>query len=100
MKYLEVFDKAFLLKKTEILNTDSNFKKNQKYVIKFLFETGLRASELLSIISYDKKTLLLKGKGNKIRQIFHNYETTSKITNLNITTKTLRIWVKNILGVK
>ncbi len=31
-----------------------------------------------------------KGKGNKIREVFHNIETTSKITNFNVSTKTLR----------
>lgn len=98
MKYMNVFKKNYLLNRTQILENDSQELQNKKLVIKFLFETGLRAIELLNIISFDHKTLLVNGKGNKIRQVFHNYQTTSLIHNLKITTKTLRQWVKDILG--
>jgi integrase/recombinase XerD len=91
MKYMRVFRKSYLINRTEINEKDDNIDKNKKMTIRFLFETGLRAIELFNIISYDRKTLVVKGKGNKLRQIFHNYETTSKISNLKITTKTLRL---------
>jgi integrase/recombinase XerD len=79
------------MKKTSVSDNDNLELINKKMLIRMLFETGLRVSELLKIISFNRKTLLLKGKGNKIRQVFHNYETTIKISNLKITTKTIRI---------
>ena len=67
-------------------------------VVRFLFETGLRASELQNIIEIKRETIILKGKGDKIREVFHNNETTILIDGFEFTTKTLRIWVKQVLG--
>ncbi len=92
--YREVFSKNFLLKRTEDL---SNYK---NVVVRFLFETGIRASELQNIVSFNNETLVVKGKGNKIREIFHNINTTKLLEEVNFTTKTLRLWVKDVLGEK
>lgn len=91
-KYMPVFDKKMLLKKT------SDTTSQKQIIIRFLFETGLRASELQNIIDIKKETIVLKGKGDKIREVFHNNETTKLIDNFDFTTKTLRIWVKQVLG--
>ncbi len=92
--YREVFTKAFLMRKTQ----DQTCQKN--VVIRFLFETGIRASELYEIISINKDTIIIKGKGNKLREIFHNNETTKLMESFEFTTKTLRLWVKEVLGNK
>ncbi len=92
--YREVFSKNFLLKRTEDL---SNYK---NVVVRFLFETGIRASELQNIVSFNNETLIVKGKGNKIREIFHNINTTKLLEEVSFTTKTLRLWVKDVLGDK
>ncbi len=92
--YREVFSKNFLLKRTEDL---SNYK---NVVVRFLFETGIRASELQNIVSFNRETLIVKGKGNKIREIFHNINTTTLLKEVDFTTKTLRLWVKDVLGDK
>lgn len=97
-KYMKVFTKQFLLKKTEIKELDCENVSNKKLLIRFLFETGIRAAEINKILTVNKVTLSLVGKGNKIREIFHNYNTTSKINFMNVTTKTIRLWVKEILG--
>lgn len=97
-KYMVVFKKEFLEKKTKINDGDNDELKQKKVTIQFLFETGIRASELYTIQKIDKKTITIIGKGNKIRQVFHNHETTSKLINFTHTTKTLRLWVKEILG--
>ena len=91
-KYMPVFTKSFLMNKTR---DQTNYK---NVIIRFLFETGIRASELKNIISIDENTLLIKGKGSKIREIFHNPETTKLFNGFKLTTKTLRIWVKDVLG--
>lgn len=94
MKYMPVFSKVFLYKKTEDLSIYKNV------IVRFLFETGIRAAEINNIIKINKNTLLLKGKGSKIREIFHNYETTKFFNGFSFSQKTLRIWVKEILGKK
>ncbi|TCG11944.1 tyrosine-type recombinase/integrase [Mycoplasma todarodis] len=90
--YMPVFSKEFLMEKTK----DQSKYKN--VVIRFLFETGIRASELQSIIRIKGDTILLKGKGAKIREIFHNPNTTKFFKGFNFTSKTLRLWVKDVLG--
>ncbi len=90
--YRPVFTKEYLYSKTLDMNNNKNA------VIRFMFETGIRASELKSIIGITHDTITVRGKGSKIREIFHQIETTSKITNWNISSKTLRIWVKKTLG--
>jgi integrase/recombinase XerD len=85
IKYMPVFSKNFLYKKTE----DQSKYKN--IIIRFLYETGIRASEINKIIEINKETLLLKGKGQKIREIFHNYETSKKFNGFEFSQKTLRI---------
>ena len=75
--------------------------KNYKcIVIRLLFETGIRASEIKTIYDIEKNTLKVMGKGKKIREIFHNMETTSLFKGFPMTTKTLRLWVKEVLGKK
>ena len=97
-KYMPVFNKQFLEKKTNITVLDDEKTKKKKTLIKFLFETGIRASELQNIQQINKDTILVKGKGLKIREIFHNHQTTSLLQSFVFTTKTLRLWVKSILG--
>lgn len=91
-KYNVVFTKKYLLRKTENLSDE------KCVIIRFLFETGLRASELKQIIAIKKNTLVVMGKGNKIREVFHNNETTKLFKEFKYSTKTLRLWVKEILG--
>lgn len=91
-KYMPVFTKKYLLRKTEDL---SNYK---NVIIRMLFETGLRASELNNIKEINKKTLLVIGKGNKLREVIHNHETTKLFHGYSYSTKTLRLWVKEVLG--
>ncbi|AOG60384.1 integrase/recombinase XerD [Spiroplasma helicoides] len=98
--YMNVFTKKYLLKKTKLKKGDSETCKYKKNLVKFLFETGIRANELFNIIEIKSKTLKILGKGNKVREIFHNYETTKSIKEFIYTTKTLRLWVKEILGEK
>ncbi len=90
--YRPVFTKDYLNKMTY------NCDQQKCYVVKFLFETGLRANEVSSIISITNETITVKGKGSKIREVFHNIDTTSKIKDFNTSTKTLRKWVKEVLG--
>ncbi|WP_158500006.1 tyrosine-type recombinase/integrase [Spiroplasma sabaudiense] len=96
--YRTVFKKDFLLEKTNINNGDSKKLIQKKMVIKFLFETGIRAEELKNIIKINPRTITVLGKGNKLREIFHCNETTINLNEFTFTTKTLRIWVKEILG--
>lgn len=90
--YRPVFDKEYLYQRTRNCSSD------KCNIIKFMFETGVRANEVSSIISITSETIVIKGKGNKIREIFHNINTTSQIYNFDVSTKTLRKWVKEILG--
>ncbi|MDQ7982886.1 MAG: tyrosine-type recombinase/integrase [Spiroplasma sp.] len=99
-KFMVVFNKKYLLTKTEIKDIDTLEKINKKMLIKFLFETGLRVCELNQIVTFNKKTITVIGKGNKVREIFHNFNTTNKIQFKNVTTKTIRLWTKEILGKK
>ena len=70
----------------------------KELVIRFLFETGIRASEMATVHDISMKTIKVIGKGNKIREIFHNFETTKQINHWKISTKTIRCWVKDVLG--
>lgn len=97
-KFMVVFNKKFLLSRTEIKNIDNTEIINKKMLVRFLFETGLRACELKQIILINKKTITVVGKGNKIREVFHNFETTKSINFKKVTTKTIRLWTKQILG--
>ena len=92
IKYMPIASKQFIMNKTKDLDNYKNI------IVRFLFETGIRASEINNILSIDKKTLLVKGKGSKIREIFHNNETTKLFKGFNYSTKTLRIWVKEVMG--
>ena len=94
IKFMPVFSKSFLMKKT------SDLSKYKNVIIRFLFETGIRANEIYNILEIKKQTLIIKGKGSKIREIFHNPETTKLLKKFNFTTKTLRLWVKEVLGKK
>ncbi len=89
--YRPVFTKEYLYDR-------ASGKSQKELIIKFLFETGLRVSELKSIISITSETITLVGKGNKIREVFHNIETTKLITSFNFSSKTIRNWVKDVLG--
>ena len=96
--YMEVFTKKYLMKKTEVKEEENGSLTEKKLLIRFLFETGIRASELYQIIEINKKTIRILGKGNKIREVFHNWETTKQLRPFDYTTKTLRLWVKEVLG--
>ncbi len=96
--YRNVFTKNFLYKRTEIQEIDTELTIKKKMTIRFLFETGLRASELNSIKEINKNYIVIVGKGNKERSIFYNKETFRLCYPFNNTTKTLRIWVKEVLG--
>lgn len=97
-KYMVTFEEDYLLEKTKINESDNSKEINKKLLIRFLFETGLRSEEVNHIREINKRTIKVKGKGNKIREVFHNYETTKKVNFKGITTKTIRIWTKDILG--
>lgn len=92
MLYRDVITKNRLYKKTENLEDQNNL------IIRFLFETGLRANELNNIIKINKNTIEVLGKGNKVREVFHNFETTKLIDNFEINYKKLNAAVKKTLG--
>lgn len=92
MKFRPVLSKKIIMEITNDLSDYNNV------LIRFLFETGLRISELDQIIEIRPKTLILKGKGNKIREVFHNPQTTKYFQGLNVTTKTFRLKIKEYLG--
>ncbi len=98
--YRDVFTKSFLYKKTEIKDIDSKLTIKKKMTIRFLYETGIRAAEIKHIEEINNKYLLIKGKGNKKRSVFYNKETFNYVYPYEYTTKTLRLWVKEILGEK
>ncbi len=98
VKYMPIFTKDFLLKRTKIIDDDDYSTIFKKNIIRFLFETGLRASELHKIITIKKDTIVVLGKGNKTREVFFKTKISNEIKNFPFTTKTLRIWVKTILG--
>jgi integrase/recombinase XerD len=77
--YRDVFDKDFLMLKTHINDYDDVTLALKKNVVRFLFETGIRAHEINNIIERNTNTLKINGKGNKIREIFHKNETTQQI---------------------
>ena len=98
-KYFDVFNYKYLELKTRILNDDSENIIIKKMIIKFLFETGIRAEELKNIIEIKKDTIIILGKGNKKREIFYKKNTFDKMGfPFLYSTKTLRLWVKEILG--
>ncbi len=96
--YRHVFTKNYLYRKTEIKSSDDKLTIKKKMTIRFLFETGIRASELNSIVQINDKFIIVEGKGNKKRSVFYNQETLKLFYPFNNTTKTLRIWVKDVLG--
>lgn len=98
MIYRDVFTKDFLYKKTTIHESDTELDKKKKMTIRFLFETGIRASEIHNIKRITNSYLVILGKGNKERSIFYNKETFKLFYPFNYSIKTLRIWVKDILG--
>jgi len=69
---MDVFTKKYLMRKTEVKEKENSSLTEKKLLIRFLFETGIRASELYQIIEINKKTIKILGKGNKIREVFHN----------------------------
>lgn len=105
MKYYLTISKNTLYKKTAISSTDDAHDIKWKNTIRFLFETGIRASELNNL-TLKKDKLYTLGKGNKLRQIFYIKDT---LQNLLIdfpdlkgfyNPKSLRIAVKKYLGNK
>ncbi|ATZ21520.1 tyrosine-type recombinase/integrase [Mesoplasma tabanidae] len=97
-KYMEVFTKEYLYSKTEINSFDDEITRQKKITLRFLFETGLRASELFTVEYINEQYIRVLGKGNKIRDVLHNNYTTINMKPFLYTTKTLRLWVKEILG--
>jgi integrase/recombinase XerD len=89
-KYMPVFTKKYIYEKTNINDYDTNELKYKKYTLIFLYETGIRANELKNILYFNNKTITIKGKGNKTREIFHKIKTTKRIGVFPYTTKTLR----------
>lgn len=96
--YRDVFTKTFLYNRTEIKGNDNELIVMKKMTIRFLYETGIRASEITNIEEINDKYLVIKGKGNKKRSVFYNKETFNYFYPYKYTTKTLRLWVKEILG--
>ncbi|ACI60177.1 tyrosine-type recombinase/integrase [Ureaplasma urealyticum] len=103
MKYFDVISKNNLYKKTDILDDDSLEIKKYKTIIRFLFETGIRAHELFFLEPVNNRLYVL-GKGNKKRQIFFVKQTFEQLQKFyeNLkgfeTTKTLRLYIKKIIG--
>ncbi|MDQ0514276.1 integrase/recombinase XerD [Mycoplasmoides fastidiosum] len=73
-KYYLTISKNMLYKKTQILDHDSDNDRKWKIIIRFIFETGIRASELHTLQLKNEKLYTL-GKGNKLRQLFYVKET-------------------------
>lgn len=96
--YRQVFTKNFLYKKTEINNNDSVDLIKKKMTVRFLYETGIRASEINNIKNINDKYLIIVGKGQKERSVFYCKKTFEIFYPFEYSTKTLRIWVKEILG--
>ncbi len=96
--YRDVFTKKYLLDKTKINKTDSDLLKKKKMTVRFLFETGIRACEINSIKEIKNDYLIIRGKGNKERSVFYNSKTFNSFYPFEYSTKTLRLWVKEILG--
>ncbi|MGY6172550.1 tyrosine-type recombinase/integrase [Candidatus Mycoplasma pogonae] len=105
IKYYQVISKNLIYKKTELKLNDKHLIQKWKIIIKFLFETGIRAIELNNLTFVNNKLFVL-GKGNKKRQIFFVEETLNELKNFlpdlnhQETSKTLRVYVKKILGKK
>lgn len=105
IKYYSTISKNLIYKKTQIQDTDTLNDSKWKTIIRFIFETGIRAHEL-NHLKFEKKKLFTLGKGNKLRQIFYIESTLYKLLEYfpNLKgfshTKTLRIAVKNYLGKK
>ncbi|PPE05104.1 integrase [Entomoplasma ellychniae] len=97
-KYMNVFKKDFLYEKTEINESDEEITIQKKITLRFLFETGIRACELSTVVYINNQYISVLGKGNKMRDVLHNNSTTELLPKFSFTTKTLRIWVKEILG--
>lgn len=101
LEYRSVITYKELYRLTDINEKDTEYDITKKMVIRFLFETGVRISEIYQITSIGENYLKLKGKGNKQREVFHNKETTEKLSMFfenKPTSKTIRLWVKEILG--
>lgn len=96
--YREVFKKSFLYEKTKINDADNELDIKKKMTIRFLYETGIRASEINQIKEITEKYIVVLGKGNKERAVFYNPDTFKLFYPFNFTIKTLRVWVKEILG--
>lgn len=96
--YRDVFSKKFLTERTKIRKSDSDILVKKKMTIRFLYETGLRVGEINKIKEIHDDYLIIVGKGNKERAVFYNKVTFNKFYPFEYSTKTLRIWVKEILG--
>ncbi len=96
--YRDVFTKKYLIKSTKINKTDSDLLKKKKMTVRFLYETGIRACEINCIKEIRDDYLIIRGKGNKERAVFYNVHTFKVFYPFEYSTKTLRIWVKEILG--
>ncbi len=96
--YRDVFSKKYLIQKTKISSRDSELMIKKKMTIRFLYETGMRACELGNIKEVKDDYLIVVGKGKKERAVFYNCDTFIKFYPFEYSTKTLRLWVKEILG--
>ncbi|WGI36492.1 tyrosine-type recombinase/integrase [Mesomycoplasma lagogenitalium] len=77
--FRDVISKDELMEKTEILKTDSSKDIFWKTVIRFLFQTGIRVSEINNLSHLNNKLYVI-GKGNKKREIFYNKKTFNLLT--------------------
>lgn len=95
--YRDVFTKKYLMQRTKINKNDAELLKKKKMTVRFLYETGIRACEINCIKEIKDDYLVIKGKGNKERSVFYNSETFKSFYPFEYSTKTLRLWVKEIL---
>lgn len=89
--------------KVPLLNKETIYKKAHKdtqpcVITRFLFETGIRPEELSSIYSITDDSITIMGVDGKMRDVFHSIRTTSCIQKFNISTSTIRRWIKQVLG--
>ncbi len=86
------FDKKFLYEKV-------NEREDQKaFVIKLLFETGIKVSELKRVVAITNETITIVQEDGKTREVFHNISTTSGIKKFDLAVEVVKEWIKDVLG--
>ncbi len=88
-----------ILSKKEIYQKTANWEIcKRQAMIRYLFTTGIRASEINNISEVTADWIKINGKGNKTRFVIHDYKLYCAAFPLDVSLKCLRDWVKNILG--